>query len=532
VPDCRVKRALLSVSDKTGIVEFSMELVALGVEIVSTGGTHKTLTDAGIPVIYVSEATGFPEILDGRVKTLHPAIHGGVLARRSDPEHLKELNSQGITPIDLVAVNLYPFQRTASRPDASWEELIENIDIGGPSMARSAAKNHEDVLVIVHPEDYGSVLRHLRTSGDCPREERLRLALAAFRHTGEYDACIFEALQERAADAKIETADRFPSRMIFALEKISGLRYGENPGQFAALYRDARVAGRSFVDAAQLQGKELSYNNWLDSDSAFGVIRELDPGAAAAVIVKHTNPCGASAASTLEIAFERAYSSDPVSAYGGIVAVNRPVSDEMARMLRTFFQEVVIAPAYTDGARSILKDKPSLRLLEVPQEAWSAAPWDAPSPNSLEWRSVQGGLLAQSRDLQDSVSENWKTVTSKSPSSDDWPDIKFAWAIVKHVKSNAIVLAKNGATVGIGAGQPNRVGAAEIALKQAGEKARGAILASDAFFPFPDAVQLAGEYGIKVIVQPGGSLRDKESIDAADGLGIAMVHTGVRHFKH
>ncbi|MDR1730502.1 MAG: bifunctional phosphoribosylaminoimidazolecarboxamide formyltransferase/IMP cyclohydrolase [Synergistaceae bacterium] len=523
MPQCKVKRALLSVSDKKGLVEFARGLTALGVEIVSTGGTHKTLKDAGIPAIYISDVTGFPEILDGRVKTLHPAIHGGILARRNHPEHLETLAEQHITPIDLVAVNLYPFRRYAADPDASWEDLIENIDIGGPSMVRSAAKNHEDVLIVVHPEDYDGVLTRLQTTGDCPKEERVRLAIAAFRHTAEYDACICNSLELRKTTGK--PASFFPERVTLTIEKFSGLRYGENPGQAALLCRQAERDGVSFIDSRQLQGKELSYNNWLDADSAFKIIQELGDSDPAAVIVKHTNPCGAAIAGTIEEAFQKAWDSDPVSAFGGILAVNRPIPAKLAKTLAEVFWEVLIAPSWPDETLDILKTKTALRLLEVPSEAW--APVQSP-----EWRSVQGGFLIQERDLQLSPPESWITVTSREPLDSERRDMEFAWKIVKHVKSNAIVVVKDQATVGIGAGQMNRVGAAEIALKQAGQKARGAVLASDAFFPFGDTVKLAAEYGIAAVIQPGGSLKDQESTDVADEKGIAMLHTGVRHFKH
>jgi phosphoribosylaminoimidazolecarboxamide formyltransferase/IMP cyclohydrolase len=529
-----VKRALISVSDKRGVVDFAKELAALEVEIVSTGGTRKTLAEAGIPVVHISEVTGFPEILDGRVKTLHPAIHGGILARRSDPAHVRTLAEQHIAPIDLVAVNLYPFRQTAARPGVSWDELIENIDIGGPSMVRSAAKNHEDVLVVVSPEDYDGVLAWLRTEGDCPPEERKRLAAAAFRHTADYDACIADTLTPAATgNAPEAAAAPFPPRLTLAAEKAADLRYGENPEQAAALYRlsgpDAR---NSFIDAAQLQGKALSYNNWLDADSAFRAVQDLHrafPGDAAAVIVKHSNPCGAAIGETVEAAFEKAYMSDPVSAFGGIAAFSRPVTvtatKNLVQRLREIFWEVVIAPAYSPEALEILSAKTNLRLLEVSMDAGGA--------EELEWRSVSGGLLAQERDARDNPPESWKTVTAaRKPSEAERRDLFFAWKVVKHVKSNAIVLAKDGATVGVGAGQMNRVGAAEIALRQAGEKARGAALASDAFFPFADTVRLAAAHGVAAIIQPGGSLRDQESIDAADEAGMTMLHTGVRHFKH
>ena len=521
--ECRVKRALISVSDKTGIVEFARGLSALGVEIVSTVGTFKTLADAGVPVIYISDVTGFPEILDGRVKTLHPAIHGGILARRDDPRHRQALVEQKITPIDLVAVNLYPFRQVASRPGTPWEDLIENIDIGGPSMVRSSAKNHEDVIIVVRPEDYESVLNSLRTDGDSPKEERIRLALTAFRHTAEYDACIYETLSARSA-AEDSNESLFPRHSVLMVDKLADLRYGENPGQSAALYRQGR-GDVAFIDARQLQGKELSYNNWLDADSAFRVVQEFDGETPAVVIVKHTNPCGAAVAPTLEEAFEKAWESDPVSAFGGIVATNRPITATLARRLQDIFWEVLIAPGWSEEVREILKVKANLRLLEVPEEAWQVG-------KTQEWRSIAGGFLVQDRDLQASPAESWKTITEKHPSEKELRDMAFAWKIVKHVKSNAIVLVKDRATVGVGAGQMNRVGAAEIALRQAGEKACGAVLASDAFFPFGDTVRLAAEHGIGAIVQPGGSLKDQESTDAADKYGLAMVHTGVRHFKH
>ncbi|MDR1977348.1 MAG: bifunctional phosphoribosylaminoimidazolecarboxamide formyltransferase/IMP cyclohydrolase [Synergistaceae bacterium] len=518
---CKIKRALISVSDKTGIVEFAGGLSSLGIEIVSTGGTYKALADAGIPVIYISDVTHFPEILDGRVKTLHPAVHGGILARRNDPGHREALQKERIVPIDLVAVNLYPFRETARR-NASWDELIENIDIGGPAMIRSAAKNHEDVVIVVHPDDYEGVLRRLRHDGDCAKDERIRLALNAFQHTAEYDACIHATLAAVSSAGREE--EIFPKRLSPETERLSTLRYGENPGQSAALYRDA-TRTPSFVDALQLQGKELSYNNWLDADSAFKIVQELDGPQPAAVVVKHTNPCGAALGTTIEEAFGKAYEADPVSAFGGILAVNRPVTRELAEALQGVFWEVILAPDYSEEARKILGAKPNLRLLEVPEAVWPVVP-------SLEWRSIQGGFLVQERDLQSAPPDGWTAVTARRPTETEFEDLIFAWKVVKQVKSNAIVLAKDRTTVGIGAGQMNRVGAARIALEQAGEKARGAVLASDAFFPFADTVRLAAESGVTAVVQPGGSLRDKESIDVADERGLAMFHTGVRHFKH
>ncbi|MDR1621661.1 MAG: bifunctional phosphoribosylaminoimidazolecarboxamide formyltransferase/IMP cyclohydrolase [Synergistaceae bacterium] len=544
MPKRKIQRALISVSDKTGIVEFARGLSTLGIEIVSTGGTYKTLVDAGIPAIYISDVTHFPEILDGRVKTLHPAVHGGILARRSDPSHKEALQKEGIAPIDLVAVNLYPFREAASRvgklredPEFSsrqadvWNELIENIDIGGPSMVRSAAKNHEDVLVLVHPDDYEFVLRRLQEDGDCTKDERTRLALKAFQHTAEYDACICAALTSFSSPSSPpafcglrEGEATFPQHLSPETERLAILRYGENPGQSAALYRNVARAP-SFVDATQIQGKELSYNNWLDADSAFKIVQEFPPGQPAAVVVKHTNPCGAALGATIEEAFSKAYEADPVSAFGGILAVNRPVTKELAEALRRVFWEVILAPGYSEEAKDILGVKSDLRLLEIPREAWPVVP-------SLEWRGIQGGFLVQERDLQSAPPGAWTTVTARRPAESELEDLAFAWKVVKHVKSNAIVLAKGRTTVGVGAGQMNRVGAAKIALEQAGEKARGAVLASDAFFPFADTIRLAAESGITAVVQPGGSLRDQESTDAADAFGIAMLHTGVRHFKH
>ncbi|GHS96561.1 bifunctional phosphoribosylaminoimidazolecarboxamide formyltransferase/inosine monophosphate cyclohydrolase [Synergistales bacterium] len=524
--ECKVKRALISVSDKAGIVDLAASLVKLGVEIISTGGTFKTIKDAGLSVTYISDVTNFPEILDGRVKTLHPAIHGGILARRTIKEHMDALSDQRITPIDMVVVNLYPFKETAKRPDASWDELIENIDIGGPSMVRSAAKNHEDVIIIVNPNDYGVVLSQLQTAGDCPKEERVRLALAAFKHTTEYDACIAEVLAGRIALSAVSAPT-----LIKSIEKESNLRYGENPGQAASLYRvsyaDADTS-LSFIDSKQLQGKELSYNNWLDSDGAFKLIQELHASysdKAAVAIIKHTNPCGAAVSDTLQEAFWKAFESDSVSAFGGIIAVNRPVTAELAIGMSDIFFEVVIAPEYTPQALEVFSAKKNLRLLEVPRDAWKIR-------SAPELRSVSGGLLVQGRDCQESPVETWKTVTRRAPLKDELEDMAFAWIVAKHVKSNAILLARGMSTVGVGAGQMNRVGAAEIALRQAGEKAKGSVLASDAFFPFSDTVLLSARYGVRAIVQPGGSLKDQESIDASDENGLTMLFTGVRHFKH
>ncbi|MDR1741628.1 MAG: bifunctional phosphoribosylaminoimidazolecarboxamide formyltransferase/IMP cyclohydrolase [Synergistaceae bacterium] len=516
--ECVVKRALISVSDKTGAVEFARGLRELGAEIISTSSTAARLSEAGVPVTRVSDVTGFPEILGGRVKTLHPAIHGGILARREDAEHMKTIGDLGIAPIDLVAVNLYPFREAAAKK-LPFESLIEEIDIGGPSLVRSAAKNHEDVIVIVNPSDYAPVLAALRRDGDCPSKERRRLAGAAFRHTAEYDACIAKVM-----DASFEA--------LFA-EKVSDLRYGENPGQSAALY--ARGEGDSFIRSRQLQGKELSYNNWLDADGAFRVARELKIcglGKPAAVIVKHANPCGAAFGLTAQEAFERAYACDERSAFGGIAAFTDPVNGQLAERLAEIFLEVILAPSFDDDARAALLRKTNLRLLEVDDDAWDKMDED-------EWRSIEGGFLVQGRDAQEegsnaALAARWRerVVTRRVPSASEMADLLFAWRLVKYVKSNAIVLARDGATVGIGTGQPSRLGSAEIALRHAGMKAAGAVMASDAFFPFGDVVKYAGEAGVTAVVQSGGSIRDAESTAAADEHGMAMIHTGTRHFRH
>ena len=511
---CRVKRALISVSDKTGLETLAAGLVGLGVEIISTGGTFHALEKAGIPVTYISDVTHFPEILDGRVKTLHPAIHGGILAIRENPEHQQALADNQIKPIDMVVVNLYPFEAVAAKPDSQWQTLIENIDIGGPSMIRSAAKNHRDVLVVTDPVDYSTVLAELMAKGDCESKERVRLAIKAFKTTAQYDALITKTLQVRS-----EQPER--SEIIVA-EKVAELRYGENPGQKATLYKDPRCKN-SFIDAKQLQGKALSYNNWLDSNSAFGLVQEFT--GPSAVIVKHTNPCGVAVADTVNTAFAKALAADPISAFGGIVALNRPVDEALANMMLPTFWEVIIAPAFSAKAQAIFAQKKNLRLLEVSEQAFAK---DA----SQEWRSINGGWLVQDKDRQEAPSANWQIVSANALEKAKLSDYELAWTVVKHVKSNAIVLVKDGATVGVGAGQMNRVGAAKIALEQAGDKAKGAVLGSDAFFPFGDTVELAAQYGVSGVIQPGGSIRDEESTIAADKHGMVMIHTGVRHFRH
>lgn len=505
-----MKRALISVSNKAGVVDFARGLEGLGYEIISTGGTYKTLAEAGVKVIKVADITGFPEILDGRVKTLHPKIHGGILARRV-PEHLQQLEANQIDTIDIVAVNLYPFRETVSKAGVTVEEAIENIDIGGPSMVRSAAKNHEDVIVLVKPEFYGPVLDELQTSGNISKNMRLKLALEAFSHTAAYDAMIASYLAGL-------TGDTFLDNMVVAGEKVYELRYGENPHQKACFYR-TMTPGASLADARQLNGKELSYNNIIDVQAAWSIVKEF--AQSACVIIKHTNPCGTAVGETLEEAYAKAFAADPLSAYGGIIAFNRKVDLATARKAAEPFMECIIAPGYDDDALACFRAKKNLRILEM----------EISSTAELQIKSVEGGFVVQESDQGAVTAQDLQVVTEKTPSQSEIEDLLFAWKIVKHVKSNAIVTAQNGASIGVGAGQMNRVGAAAIALQDE-QKSWGAVLASDAFFPFKDTVELAAERGIKAIIQPGGSIRDQESIDACNQHGIAMVFTGIRHFKH
>lgn len=510
------KRALISVSDKQGVVEFAAGLVKNGFEIVSTGGTSKTLKAAGVPVTYITEVTGFPEILDGRVKTLHPAVHGGILAKRT-PEHKEQLDKQGIGFIDLVAVNLYPFKQTVSRSDVTLDEAIENIDIGGPTMVRSAAKNHRYVLVVVNPDRYDDVLKALE-NGEVDYDFRLSLAKEAFAHTAVYDSTIASYLEGIAVSESM-----FPQELVRPFDLVKVLRYGENPHQKAAFYRNAVVSGASVGTAKQLAGKELSYNNILDLNASFELVREFSEPAV--VIVKHNNPCGTACATDISTAYTLAYENDPVSAFGGIVACNRPVSGQAAEQMAKIFLEAIIAPGYSKEALEILSSRSGLRLLET--TSIEEQPGDM-----LELRKVNGGLLVQEIDRKVVDREKIELVTSLKPDQDDLEELIFGMTVVKHVKSNAIVITRNKQLIGVGAGQMNRVGSAGIALNQAGERAQGAYLASDAFFPFSDTVELAARFGIKAIIQPGGSVRDEESIKAAEEKGIIMVLTRMRHFKH
>jgi phosphoribosylaminoimidazolecarboxamide formyltransferase/IMP cyclohydrolase len=503
------KRALLSVSDKTGIVGFARELTELGYELLSTGGTAKTLQENGIEVTLVSEVTGFPEILEGRVKTLHPKIHGGILAKRTS-EHLAELETQEITPIDLVVVNLYPFAKTVAKEGVTLEEAIENIDIGGPTMVRATAKNHQYVTIVVSPARYEEVLREITENGKVSLELRRKLALEAFRHTAQYDVMISQYLGNTFAGTS------FPDEFLLQGEKVQDLRYGENPHQQAAFYR----TGQGGLGAArQLQGKELSFNNIIDLNAAWSLAVEFEEPACA--IIKHTNPCGVAIAATVEEAYKKALSADPVSAFGGIVAFNKQVDQKTAESLVEIFLEVIVAPSFSKEALNVLAGKPNVRVLEIPNSTEKIP---------LDMKKVSGGFLVQTKD--EGEEDEWTWATEAQADAETLADLKFAWKVVKHVKSNAIVCVKNGIAVGVGPGQTNRVGAAKIALEQAGENAQGGVLASDAFFPFKDTVDLAAQFGIKAIVQPGGSIKDQESIEACNQYGIAMAFTGIRHFKH
>lgn len=510
-----MKRALISVSDKTGVVEFTKSLVELGFEILSTGGTKRTLEENAIPVKGVEEVTGFPEILDGRVKTLHPFIHGGLLARRDIESHLEQLKEQGIQLIDLVCVNLYPFQKTIEKPDVTPEDAIENIDIGGPSMLRAAAKNHQDVTVVVDAADYEKVVSELREAGKVSVETNRKLAAKVFRHTAAYDALIAEYMTDLVEEEQ-------PERVTVTYELKQNLRYGENPHQRAAFYQKPLGSDFSIAQATQLHGKELSYNNIRDADAALQIVKEFTEPAA--VAVKHMNPCGVGVGSTVFEAYSKAYEADPTSIFGGIVAFNREVDAETASKLHEIFLEIIIAPAFTGEALEILQGKKNLRLLTVP--------FDSEKKEEKVLTSVEGGLLIQDQDNLSYEDATITVPTKRQPTPEELEDLKLGWKVVKHVKSNAIVVVGDNMTLGVGAGQMNRVGAAKIALEQAGERAKGAVMASDAFFPMSDTVEAAAKAGITAIIQPGGSIRDEDSIKMADQHGIAMVFTGVRHFKH
>ncbi len=513
-----MSRAIISVSDKRGIVELARAFVAHNVEVCSTGGTAETLRQAGVPVTSIEDVTGMAEMLDGRLKTLHPKIHAGLLARRDDPGHMEAIRAFGAEPVDYLVVNLYPFKETIARADVRIAEAMEQIDIGGPTMLRAAAKNMESVTVVVDPDDYSFVLAALESGEPIAAEARRGLAAKVFRHTAAYDALIADYLSR-------EVGEPYPEKLTVTFERAQALRYGENPQVSAAFYREAFAAGSSIARARQLQGKELSYINILDADAALSLVREFEQPAV--VAIKHTNPCGVGVAETIEAAYDKAYEADPVSIFGGIVGYNRPVTEGCAERVRDLFLEILVAPSFTAEALEILSHKKNLRLLEV-GELGAASPRAYP----FTLRSVQGGVLVQERDVQPVDRATFTCATGRSPTDEEWADLGFAWSVVKHVKSNAIVLARGLQTLGVGAGQMNRVGAAQIAVRQAGERARGAVLASDAYFPMRDTVDAAAEAGITAIIQPGGSIRDAESIEAANAANIAMVFTGRRYFSH
>ncbi|ASZ07827.1 bifunctional phosphoribosylaminoimidazolecarboxamide formyltransferase/IMP cyclohydrolase [Enterococcus thailandicus] len=509
-------RALISVSDKTGIVDFAKGLIANNIEIISTGGTKKALDQAGVKTISIDEVTGFPEMMDGRVKTLHPKIHGGLLGRRDVVEHMEDMARGEILPIDFVCVNLYPFKETILKPEVTEQEAIENIDIGGPSMLRSGAKNHEFVTVIVDPADYSLVLQELEAHGETQLATRKRLAAKVFRHTAAYDALIAQYLTEMVDEKE-------PEKLTLTYERKQDLRYGENSHQEAAFYQSALPEEYSIAAAKQVHGKELSFNNIRDADAALRIAREYDEPTV--VALKHMNPCGIGTAPTIFEAWNYAFEADPVSIFGGIIVLNREVDVATAEKMHELFLEIIIAPGFTDAALEVLKKKKNLRILTISFEQRTASIVD-------ETVSVLGGLLVQNQDLAMEHEEDWTVVTEKKPTVEQMEALAFAWKAVKHVKSNAIVVANEHQTVGIGAGQMNRVGSVKIAIEQAGEKLEGAVLASDAFFPMDDSVEYAATHGIKAIIQPGGSIKDQASIDMANHYDIAMVFTNVRHFRH
>ena len=509
------KRALVSVSDKSGLVDFVKGLQAAGWEIIATGGTQKLLENSGVKTIGISDVTGFPEICDGRVKTLHPKVHGGLLARRDEPSHLQALEENGISFIDLVCVNLYPFRETIAKEGVSMADAIENIDIGGPSMLRSAAKNYNDVTVVCDPADYDTILAEINATGNTTLETRLQLSAKAYTHTAQYDACIATYMREKAG---------LNEKLFLEFDLKQGLRYGENPHQSAKFYASTKAIPFSLASGKQLQGKEMSYNNIQDANAALNIARDFQEPFC--VALKHMNPCGAAVAETIEEAWQKAYEADTVSIYGGIVICNRTITKEIALGMKPIFLEIVIAPDFTDEAMEIFATKKNLRVIQV----------DMTKTNEAidQYVSVNGGLLVQHLDTQIETITADMCATKVQADAATLADMQFGWNIVKHVKSNAIVVVKNGQTLGVGAGQMNRVGSAEIAMKQAHAAGvtEGLILASDGFLPFDDTVALAAQYGVTAIVQPGGSIRDNDCVVKADELGICMLMTGTRHFKH
>lgn len=511
-----IKRALISVSDKTGIVEFSKNLEALDIQIISTGGTAKLLKENGIKVTGISEVTGFPECLDGRVKTLHPAVHGGILAMRDKKEHMDQLDELSIQTIDLVVINLYPFKATIKKPDVTLEDAIENIDIGGPTMLRSAAKNHRDVSVICDPKDYEQIIEELNTSKEVSEETKYKLALKVFEHTASYDAMIAEYLRK-------QINGELPEQLTLTFEKVQDLRYGENPHQKAIYFKEIQSNAGDLVEAVQLHGKELSFNNINDTNGALEALKEFDEPTV--VAVKHANPCGVGTGYDILDAYIKAYKADPISIFGGIVAANRPIDEKTALEIDKIFVEIIIAPDYTEEALEVLTKKKNRRLLKLENISES-------HKNTLDLKKVSGGLLVQDKDDLVYDDEKLEVVTDRIPTQNELEDMKFAMKVVKHIKSNGIVFAKEGKTVGIGPGQVNRIWAVENCIKQATEDTKGCVMASDAFFPFDDCVEAAAKAGVTAIIQPGGSVRDEESIKKANECGISMVFTKMRHFKH
>lgn len=512
-----IKRALISVSDKTGIVEFAKKLKELGVEIISTGGTAKKLTENDVEVTKVSDITGFPECLDGRVKTLHPVIHGGILAIRDSEDHMAQLNELNIEPIDLLVINLYPFKQTIAKENVEFDEAIENIDIGGPTMLRSAAKNFKYVTVVTDPRDYDRVLNELTQSNEVAYETKYELALKVFEHTSHYDTMISGYLRNR-----LENKD-FPQLLTLTYEKVSDLRYGENPHQKAAFYREVGKKEGALVDAVQLHGKELSFNNINDTNGALELLKEYEEPTV--VGVKHTNACGVGSGYDIYDAYMKAYECDPKSIFGGIVASNRAIDHRTAQEINKIYVEIVIAPDFDEDALEILKSKKNVRLLKLENIGKKQ------DENAMDIKKVNGGILLQNVNAE-LYKDELKVVTERIPTEKEMEDLKFAWKVCKHIKSNGIVLAKNKQTVGVGPGQVNRIWAVENSIKQAFIEVKGSVMASDAFFPFADCVEAAAKAGITAIIQPGGSIKDQDSIDAANKFGIAMVFTGMRHFKH
>jgi phosphoribosylaminoimidazolecarboxamide formyltransferase / IMP cyclohydrolase len=515
----KIQRAILSVTDKAGLVDFARKLAALRIELISTGGTAKLLRDSGIAVKDISDLTGFPEMLDGRVKTLHPKVHGGILHRRDDPGHVAAAKEHGIEPIDMVVVNLYAFEKTAAKPGVAFHELIENIDIGGPSMIRSAAKNFQDVAVVTSPADYDAIAGELqRENGTLSPATKWHLAQKAFATTAAYDSAIASTLERIDTETFQRPASAaFPPNIRFSFRKVLDLRYGENPHQKAAMYSDG--SGSGVANAHQVQGKELSYNNIVDLQAAWDLAQEFQEPVCA--IIKHTNPCGTASGKTLAEAYKRALECDPVSAFGGVIGVNRPVDLEAAEEMHKLFLEVIAAPGFNEAAKAKFASKKNLRLVEV-------------TPAKQKWvlKNVSGGMLVQDVDTRPLADTDLKVVTKRQPTPEETRALLFAWKVCKHVKSNAIVYARDGQTVGVGAGQMSRVDSAKIGAMKAQLPLKGTVAASDAFFPFPDGVEEIAKAGATAIIQPGGSQRDPEVIEAADRLGLAMLFTGVRHFRH